>query len=365
MQSPDSSASRGRGGPTALLLVDDDPAVLAFLRRCLVAEGYDCDTAQNAEQAWARLDVTRHCLILSDVNMPGRSGIELLEQVRATYGDTVATVVITGMDDKEVGIRAVELGAYSYLAKPFSTNEVAIHVASALERRRLVRDSLQFQERLGREVLAAQEEIGWRLLAAVRWRDEETGEHISRVGRGTRALGRRLGWDRERLEWAELAAALHDIGKIAIPDAVLRKPGPLTAAEFRQVRRHTVVGSGMLAGSSNPLLEMAREIARSHHERWDGRGYPDGLRRQEIPEAARVVSVLDVFDALTSDRPYRRALREHEALEIMQHERRRHFDPEIFDAFVEALPELRGIAAACRASSRIASGRELVDLQTA
>lgn len=333
----------GLGDGTSVLVVDDEPFICDFLRRCLDAEGYDCAVAHDAGEAWEMLEERPVPLVLSDINMPGTDGIELLRRVRHRHADEVAMIMVTAVDDKEMAIRALELGAYSYLIKPFEPNEAIIHAANALERRRLTLASNQFQDRLRDEVRQAEEEIGWRLLAAVGWRDEETGAHIYRVGRGAQAIARELGWDEHRLDLVELAAAMHDIGKIAVPDAVLLKAGPLSPEEFEQVRRHTVIGASMLGGSSNAMLQLAEEIARAHHERWDGNGYPDGLAGEEIPESARIVAVIDAYDALTSDRPYRAAHSEEEALERMERDRGSHFDPRVFDAFLQALPEIRRI----------------------
>lgn len=326
-----------------ILVVDDEAFVRRHLIRCLGAEGYDCDDASDVAEALALLERRRYALVLSDINMPGRSGMDLLTEVRARFGDQVAVVMVTGVDDKEVGLRALEGGASSYLIKPYEANEAVLHVANALERRRLTLQSLAFQETLRVEVRQAQEEIAWRLLSAAGWRDEETGAHIHRVGRGAQIVAGKLGWPADRVASIKLAAAMHDIGKIGVPDAILLKPGSLTDAEFELVKRHTEMGASMLSGSSNPLLQMAEEIARSHHERWDGGGYPDGLSGEEIPESARIVAVIDVFDALTSDRPYRPAFELEEALEIMKEERGSQFDPRVFDAFLAELPSIQRV----------------------
>jgi putative two-component system response regulator len=182
-----------------------------------------------------------------------------------------------------------------------------------------------------------------RLAAAAEYHDDSTGEHTRRVGNLSVAIARRLGLPDSDVELIRLAAPLHDLGKIAIPDAVLRKPGRLTAAEFEQMKTHTTVGAEMLAGNPFALLEMAEQIALTHHEKWDGSGYPAGLGGDEIPVAGRIVAVADVFDALTHVRPYKAAWTAAEAIAEMRSQRGRHFDPEILDAFLSVKAEDLGI----------------------
>lgn len=190
----------------------------------------------------------------------------------------------------------------------------------------------------------AHEETIYRLIRASLYRDEETGAHIRRTGLYSERLAARAGWDPVSIELLRLAAPMHDIGKIGIPDAILRKPGGLTPEEMTILKTHTVLGAKMLAGSSSPVLRLAHDIALYHHERWDGGGYPAGLAGPAIPEAARIVAIVDVYDALTHDRVYRGRLDEPEVLAMMCAERGRHFDPRLFDHFWSLLPEMRMIA---------------------
>jgi putative two-component system response regulator len=175
-------------------------------------------------------------------------------------------------------------------------------------------------------------------------RDEETGAHIRRTGLSSELLAAAAGWDAERIEQLRLAAPMHDVGKIGIPDAILRKRGQLDEDELNLMRAHTVMGANMLAGSDSPVFWMARDIAMYHHEWWDGTGYPSGLAGEEIPEAARIVAIVDVYDALTHDRAYRDELPEKEVLRMMQEGRGTHFDPRLLDIFMSLLPEMRAIA---------------------
>jgi putative two-component system response regulator len=182
-----------------------------------------------------------------------------------------------------------------------------------------------------------------RLLAVAVRRDDEIGTHVRRVGLLSELLARAVGWSTVQARSIRLAAPMHDIGKIGIPDAVLRKPGPLTAEEFRVMQTHTVIGAKILSGSDAPMLRMAREIALYHHERWDGTGYPAGLSRDAIPESARIVAIADVYDALSHDRVYRPAMPEEKVLSIMQQGCGTHFDPALLAAFFLQLPEMAGI----------------------
>lgn len=329
--------------PDRILIVDDDEAVRTYVKRCLERERYLCETAADGREALAKLTGETYTLLLCDITMPQVGGLEVLRRARERFGDDLAVVMATGINDKDTGIEALRLGASSYLIKPFEPTEVILHVANALERRRLTLEGQRFQSLLREEIRKAQEEIGWRLLAAVGWRDEETGAHIHRVGRGAQVIAERLGWSAHRASLIKMAAAMHDIGKIGLPDAILRKPGRLTEEEFEFVKRHTTMGADMLSGSANEMLRLAEEVARCHHERWDGAGYPAGLRGEDIPESARIVAVIDVYDALISERPYRPAYSEQAALEIMRKGRERHFDPRVLDTFFQLLPAIRQI----------------------
>ncbi len=188
-----------------------------------------------------------------------------------------------------------------------------------------------------------EEEIALRLVSATEHRDAETGAHIRRIGLYSEIIAAERGWGADAAEEIRLAAPMHDVGKIGIPDHILRKPGSLTRQEFVVIESHTTMGAAILAGSSIPLLRLACEIALTHHERWDGSGYPEGLAGDRIPEAGRIVAVADVYDALVHTRIYRPALPEDQALGIMHRARRRHFDPDVFDAFLRVLPQLRKV----------------------
>jgi putative two-component system response regulator len=244
-------------------------------------------------------------------------------------------------------------GAIAYLIKPASREELTLHARRALERRQLVINDRKYRQRLEQQVREhtvairrAHEETIYRLLTASLWRDEETGTHLRRTGLFSEVLARAAGWSAAEAENLRFAAPMHDVGKIAIPDAILRKPGKLFLEEFEIMKQHTIFGAEMLAGSGIPMLQMAQEIALNHHERWDGEGYPAGLAGNAIPESARIVAIVDVYDALTHDRVYRRAMPEEQAMTIMQRGAGRHFDPLLLSLFFLHLPEISRIAQA-------------------
>lgn len=325
--------------PPTILVVDDEEPVRDILSRWLTADGYRCLTAASADEAWPTLADDGVALSITDIMMPGRSGIDLLLSINARGLDT-AVLMVTALDDRETAIRALQLGAYGYLIKPFDRNEILINVANALERRRLALAGKRYQQRLEEEVWKRtselrrrEQEIVLHLLSAAELRDDETGAHIRRIGLYAGVLAEELGWEQAGVEHIQLAASMHDVGKIGVPDRILRKPGRLTGPERSIMKTHTTIGAQILDGSDVSLLQMARDIALSHHEKWDGSGYPRGISGTEIHMCARIVAVADVYDALLHGRVYRPALPEDEALDTMAAERGKHFDPRVLDCF--------------------------------
>jgi putative two-component system response regulator len=332
-----------------VLIVDDEPYIRELIQRCLELEGYHCRTAPNAESALDALGEDRYQLLVSDIHMPGMSGLDLLQIVRDRHPE-LAVLMVTGVDDRKVGIQALRLGAFGYLIKPFDVNELAINAANALQRRQLSLLSQATQERLEGEVRRRttqirrrEEEIALRLVAAAEFRDADTGAHVRRIGLYAASLAQLLGWPAAKVDDLRVAAMMHDIGKIGVPDSILLKPGPLLPDEFEVIKQHTVIGARILERSEIALIDMAREIALSHHERWDGGGYPQGLAGESIPPAARIVAVCDVYDALVHDRIYRPAIPEREVLELMAAQRGRHFDAQMLDPFLREAATFRAI----------------------
>ncbi len=330
-----------------ILVVDDELRICELLSRWLTAEGYRCTSAAKGEIALNSLAGKKYDLVVSDIMMPGMSGIDLLKVVK-TFSPDTAIIMATAVSDRQTAVMALVLGAYGYVMKPFERNEVLISVANALERRRmtlLIREyerSLEHKvEERTAEVRNREEQIIFRLLSASEFRDDETGAHVRRIGLYASAMAKQLGWGPEAVDDIRLAAPMHDVGKIGIPDRILQKPGRLTRKEFEIMKKHTEIGARILDNPDVPLLRMAKEIALSHHEKWDGSGYPYGLAGESIPEAGRIVAVIDVYDALVYDRVYRRAVPEKKALSKINEGRGTHFDPRILDCFISLLPEIR------------------------
>lgn len=334
---------------TNILVVDDESHVREIVCHRLKGVGYCCHTADSVAMACDLLEQQAFELVTSDIGMPGRSGIDLLHLIKGQYPDT-AVLMLTGNADTQMAIRAMTDGAHGYLLKPVQREELLRQVEIALEHRALTIENREYRTQLELKVreqtqhihLAHRETIQ-RLLAACMYRDEETGGHIKRTGLSSALVAQALGWSKERVELIRLAAPMHDVGKVAIPDSILQKPGKLTPDEYAIMQTHTTLGARMLAGSPSPILQMAEQIALSHHERWDGRGYPHRLAGDDIPEEARILAVVDVFDALTHDRVYRRAFPEAEVLAMIQAGNGTHFDSRVVEAFFTVLNAIRTV----------------------
>jgi putative two-component system response regulator len=342
--------------PAHVLVVDDDPRIRAILAAMLERHGYTYEVAANAREARDRLQRASFEVMLCDMHMPGETGLELISDVLRFYPD-IAAVMVTGAEDPSLAEMAIELGAYGYMTKPFRVNELLIQVANALHRRRLELENRKHRARLEltveeavsdlessqMELRAYQEETIRRLSSAAELRDLETGKHLDRMSRYCALLASKMGLADGRIDLIRVASPMHDVGKIAIPDSILLKPGSLTPDERRVMERHTEIGYQILSGSRAELLRLAADLAWTHHERFDGSGYPRGLSGEEIPLEGRIAAVADVFDALTTDRVYRKALSVDEAVGMMGAERGRHFDPEILDLFLASLEDVDSI----------------------
>jgi putative two-component system response regulator len=281
-------------------------------------------------------------LLLLDLHMPPPDGFTVMRQLREQIAGKVSlpVLVLTGDADDEVKRRALSEGARDFLTKPFDQHEVRLRVNNLLEIRRLQLQQRETELELEARVAArtaeleeARLEVLERLATAGEFRDDETGEHARRVGTTAQMLADAVTAGAPETERIGIAAPLHDIGKIAIPDSLLLKPGRFTRVEHQEMQRHTSIGADMLAGTSSGLLALARDIALTHHERWDGSGYPGGLRGDEIPLAGRIVALADVFDALTHARPYKQAWPVQEAVEEIRRHAGGQFDPELVEAF--------------------------------
>jgi putative two-component system response regulator len=325
-----------------LLVVDDDPASTAMLGGMLARWGYSDVIVTN--KSTDAVELCRRCqpdLVVLDLHMPPPDGVELLGRLPPeTRGVPLPILVLTADDTPAARRRALRAGAQDFLTKPFDADEVRIRVRNLLQTRALAASLRRHRDQLEQRVAQRTEELERarletleRLALAAEFRDDDTGEHTRRVARTAAALARRMRLTEDEVERVALAAPLHDVGKIAVSDMILLKPGKLTRAEYQEVQRHVLVGEQILAGSGSPVLQQAAEIALSHHERWDGRGYPAGLRREETPLCARLVAVADVFDALTHRRPYKEAWPLEQAVDEILHQSGGHFDPEVVAAF--------------------------------
>lgn len=343
-----------------VLVVEDDSAMRRVIERMLDDAGYACEGAGSVAEARALLAGGSFDLVVADVRLPDESGIRLVEDLGGEI--KTAVLMVSAIDNPEVAHEAAVKGASGYLLKPFTPNELLINVDSALQeahRRelwsRVAEGELQEREAEVWSVLkridrgdpgkSDAEALLRPLSEAVASRDFETGAHISRIGEFSALLAAAHGLSREEVEAIRVAAPMHDVGKLAIPDSVLFKPGELNQDERAMIERHATIGHDILYGLDSELLGLAAEIALSHHERFDGSGYPQGLSGHDIPISGRIVAVADVYDALTQDRPYRVAMPVGEAVDLMREGRGSHFDPDLLDLFIDRLDEVAELAA--------------------
>jgi len=348
-----------------VMIVDDEAMNIKILRRLLELEGFTSFvTTSDSPTAVSLIRHEQPDVVLLDLMMPFVSGLDILNEVRGDEAIAfIPIVILTAVTDRETRVRAVELGATDFLNKPIDTSELVPRVRNVLavkayqDQLREVNNNLEAAVRQRTaELESSRRDLIHCLARAAEYRDDDTGQHVLRVGRYARLIGQALEMPEELVETLEHAALLHDIGKIGIPDSVLLKPGRLSEEEFavmqkhpgfgkriltaysseeeRAVRRHAEVGAFILEVGSSRIIDMARVIALTHHERWDGSGYPLGLKGTDIPLVGRVTAVADVFDALSSRRSYKKAFPLDECFQIMRDSRGTHFDPEVLDAFL-------------------------------
>jgi putative two-component system response regulator len=333
-----------------ILVVDDENANVEILRRFLARAGFrNVDSTTDSRQAAALYLQHRHDLILLDLHMPHMDGLEVMDQLNEIASASYLPILILSGDlTPEARRDALSRGAKDFVNKPFQQDELLLRIRTLLETRLLYVQIQNQNQRLEaavrertRELVEAQIEIIERLAIAAEFRDDNTGQHTQRVAQMSALLARQLGLSDAQVSLIARAAPLHDVGKIGVPDTILMKMGKLTPAEFEVVKQHTVIGARILSGGKFPLLQLAEEIALSHHERWDGAGYA-GLRGTEVPLAGRIVAVADVFDALTQQRPYKPAWPVAEAIAEIDRQRGRQFDPAIVDAFLRVIQSSPG-----------------------
>ncbi len=327
-----------------ILVVDDDPQNLRYISRILAEAGYTgVKTTPEPRQVLPIFAEFRPDLILIDLHMPEMDGFEVIEALRPWIPEEsfLPLLVLTGDGSPENKERALDSGAMDFLTKPFNASEARLRIRNLLATRHLhlqLQDhNRELEERVAErtvELERARIEILERLARAAEYRDDDTGEHTRRVGELSAAIGRVLGCPDDEVELLARAAPLHDIGKIGIPDAILLKPAKLSGEEFEVMRSHTTIGARILSGSDVGLLRLASSIALTHHERWDGGGYPEGISGEGIPLVGRIVSVADIYDALTHSRPYKPAWAVADAVAEIRAQAGRQLDPGVVEAFL-------------------------------
>ncbi len=326
------------GKRNTILIVDDEKDIRELLYQKLSGEGYHCQKAGSATQALGRLRSNLAELVILDIKMPGKSGIELLPEIKTNYPDT-EVIMATGVTDIYIAIRCLKQGAYDYLTKPFNLREVALSVKRALEKRRLALENRDYQQHLERKVEEQTEKIRTTflnsiaaLVHALEAKDKYTSGHSQRVSEISVAIAKELGMVPDSTERIRLAGLIHDIGKIGVRESVLNKQTRLTKLEYRHVANHCKVGGQILS----PIVESEEllRIVRHHHERYDGTGYPDGLSGEQIPLGARILAVADTYDAMACERPYRKAIGSEAAYAEIERHKGTQFDPMVADCFL-------------------------------
>lgn len=349
-----------------LLVIDDERPNLDLMARVLRRAGYD-HVELTTDPGWA-LDHFAELapdLVLLDLHMPGIDGLEVLRRLqdRVPADDLLPRLVITADSTDATRRAALELGAHDFLTKPIDVTETTVRVANLVQTRmlhvRLRRENDRLEDQVRartRELADAYSDVLRRLALMGEYRDDATAAHTARVGSRVERLAVAMGYPTELAAVVGEAATLHDIGKVAIPDTILLKPGPLTDVEFATMTTHAAVGAHMLRGSRSPVLQLAERIALSHHERWDGGGYPTGLSGEAIPLEGRMVAVVDVHDALSTTRSYKAAWSPERVRREMLAQRGRHFDPAVLDVFLDLLAPAGQLAAVGATQSGGATG---------
>ena len=320
-----------------ILIVDDDPAILELFRRAMRTAGHECTVSPSGQSALEILARTAVDVVITDINMPQMDGIELASRVLKDYSADV--IVMTGQTRGYQYDQIINIGASDFVEKPFSIQEIILRTRRVLRERDLKKTAQKSHEELKQAYIDSIH----RLVMASEFKDEDTGDHIIRIGKYASFISGKLGLDAQYIETIGYAAPMHDVGKIGIPDKILLKPGKLTAREFAIIKEHPIIGAKLLSMSRSRILQMAEEIALTHHERFNGKGYPRGLSGKEIPLSGRIVAIADTFDALTSRRPYKDPYPPEMVFDIIRRERGRHFDPDITDLFIGDFEHLMAI----------------------
>ena len=331
---------------TSILIVDDEVAICEVVSNYLSFNGFECRITHDVDSALNILKDREYDCILSDMNMPGKSGLDLMRDVQRNWPE-IAIILFTALPELHTAVDSMKEGASDFITKPVQLKQLLKSINNALEKKYLRSDLKKYQNNL--EILVKEGtakiqeamhalEISHldtinRLCHAAEYRDDETGMHVLRIGKYCELLARELSLSEQDIFLVGKASPLHDIGKIGIPDSILLKPGKLAVEEFEIMKSHANIGGEILKNATSKVLQMAETIARSHHEKWDGKGYPNGLKGENIPIMGRIAAVADVFDALTMKRCYKPAFTWETSNNIINQGSGKHFDPKIVEAF--------------------------------